>query len=311
MRALVILAWLLALAAPAFAGQPPTVRPHVTVIPSSGTWTKPPGITWVRVWAYPGGTGGTVGFLCPVLQACAGPGGAGGGSVGYWEGPASSLPATVPATVGAGGAGGSSGNPGGAYGGVSSFGIYAVGLPGGVGSLGFEDNTLSIPTMPGSGGGLPDEGWTTYQTIGTAANYYAANAPGMYLGAAGATSLAAASGANGSSAMCGGPGAGSGGSQDGRGTIEVGGAGGSNMEFTVVAPTNPAPSLNGTNATGRCMGGGGQGGSSGVGSTAARAGGAGGFPGGAGGSGGDGTVGEQPAGNGGAGANGEILVETW
>lgn len=297
---------------------PSTVsQPAVTRITGSGIWIKPIGITWVRVWAYPGGTGGPMGFLCPVSGLCTGSSGPGGGSVGYWEGPASSLGAAIPVTVGAGGLGGWSGLPLGAQGGVSSFGSLAQGYPGGLGAIGIVDLTGASLVPPGYGAGIADQNAQTYQTSGVAGAEYIANAPGMYLGAPGAVGRTAPDKMGASSAMCGGPGGGAGAWADTSGVSDQWGTmGGSNMEFTVVINTGALfniPPANGPDATGRCMGGGGQGGlvlfigmapDLGVG-------GHGGFPGGAGGAGGDGTVGQTSPGNGGYGADGEILVETW
>ena len=97
---------------------------------SSGTWTKPPGATFVYVEVIGGGGGGASGTRNAVGQnACGGRGGAGAGNCTRTI-PAVLLGNTVTVTVGAGGTGGAAqtadstlGNPG-TGGGTSSFGTF-------------------------------------------------------------------------------------------------------------------------------------------------------------------------------------------
>ena len=97
---------------------------------SSGTWTKPPGATFVYVEVIGGGGGGASGTRNAVGQnACGGRGGGGAGNVTRTI-PAVLIGNTVTVTVGAGGTGGAAqtadstlGNPG-TGGGTSSFGTF-------------------------------------------------------------------------------------------------------------------------------------------------------------------------------------------
>lgn len=112
---------------------------------SSGTWTKPSGLTGnelvtVQLWGAGGGGGG--------LSLGSQPGGGGGGGGAYSEAKfrASDLGATVSVTIGTGGAGGVGGADG-SVGGNSSFGSLLIAYGGGGGGEG------GAGTNGGGGGG--------------------------------------------------------------------------------------------------------------------------------------------------------------
>lgn len=119
---------------------PQPYAPASTLVLASGTWLKPAGVFWVKVYAYPGGSGAFNGYTCPnTSSACPGSSGPGGGSVGIYDGPASSLPASVAMTVGAAGVSGVSPTQGG----TTSFGIYAMGVAGNSGTQGALNTATS------------------------------------------------------------------------------------------------------------------------------------------------------------------------
>ena len=98
---------------------------------SSGTWTKPAGVTWVRVFAYGGGGGGGSGRVDVAgTDRFGGDGGDPGSTVDVTF-LAANVPASVPVTIGAGGAGavGTAGTGDGSFGdtgGDTLFGISPV-----------------------------------------------------------------------------------------------------------------------------------------------------------------------------------------
>jgi len=139
------------------------------VFTSSGTWTKPSGITKVKVYVIGGGGGGGGGDSGP--QAGSG-GGAGGGAMEIID--VSSV-SSVTVTVGAGGSGNS--NAAGSNGATSSFGSYCS-ATGGTGGVHDDKNTLT-PAGAGSGGDInidgQEGGWPDWD--GTYIGGYGGNAP--------------------------------------------------------------------------------------------------------------------------------------
>lgn len=273
----------------------PSLTPVVQTFSISGTWTKPTGTTWVKVWAFPGGSGASNGFACPNLSICPGPSGPGGGSVGFWEGPASALPGTVTVTVGGAGASGASPTTGG----QTSFGTFAVGNSGGVGAAG-----NSTPTSVN--GGFGNGGMVDFQASATGGSTVAVT---LWSGSSGANSLATGVSNNSTSAQFGGVGAGAGGGIATGGVAQVGGYSRGSLALGLTNTTTPicTSASAGASATGMYMGGSGPGGGACT-SAAGGNGGNGGFPGGAAGPGGDGYNGTTP-GTAGTAAAGEVVVE--
>ena len=133
----------------------------VTNFSSSGTWTKPAGVTTVTVELWGGGGGGGSGRKGD--NNADGGGGGGGGAYVTKTFPASDISSTVSVTLGAGGAGGAAqatnntaGNAGSA--GVSStFGAYLTAY-GGAGGIGGVDGAGGTSTGGGGGGGALSAG---------------------------------------------------------------------------------------------------------------------------------------------------------
>lgn len=136
---------------------------NIQTFTASGTWTKPPGANYVKIFAKAGGGGGAGAAAAASGQNTKG----GGGGEGSWSEStllASALTATVAVTVGAGGAGGVAG-AGGSTGGATTFGAYvttnaglggstaassatAYGAPGGAGGAA-GTGQLAMPGAPG------------------------------------------------------------------------------------------------------------------------------------------------------------------
>lgn len=244
---------------------------------SSGTWTKPTGLTGnenvlVQAWGQGGGGGGS---------ATGNDGGGGGGGGGYIEGyfKASALGSTVTVTVGTSSNGGAAGTHDGSGGFNTTFGSLLTSFGGGGGSGGLSNN----PSGGGGGGGILG--------AGGAASF----------GTGGTGGIPAGSAATISNAGFGGGGGGSGGSSPGVSSYG-GGGGGANSGSSAGGGTNGGASV--------YAGGGGAGGSAGSASGGTSVfGGVGGVnsangvqPGGGGG----GGTGNSAGGNGGAG-----MVRVW
>lgn len=104
------------------------------VYTSPATWTKPAGLTGVKVIVVGagGGGGGTIGVPAPTGEPIKGAGGGAGGTSIRWI-PAPSIPGPVSVTVGTGGALGVTPTFDGTAGGTSSFGAFASATGGGGG----------------------------------------------------------------------------------------------------------------------------------------------------------------------------------
>ena len=102
----------------------------------TATYTKPSGITKVRIYCTGGGAGGGAGTNS---WNSGGGGGAGGTSIKLLD--VSSI-SSVTVTVGGGGAGATSGNNRGGGGGTSSFGSHCTGTGGEGGGYGWNDDGI-------------------------------------------------------------------------------------------------------------------------------------------------------------------------
>jgi len=140
------------------------------VFTSSGTWSKPSGITFVQVQLW--GAGGGAGSGAIGTSSNAGGGGGGGGSSIYTF-PASTVPSSVTVTIGAGGSGGAAQTSGsgaaGSAGGNTTFGSLLTGIGGSGASVttynpggkGGGDGLVSVNVGYGNAGGSQD-GLATY-----------------------------------------------------------------------------------------------------------------------------------------------------
>lgn len=301
-----------------------------TIYTSAATFTKPSGLQEILITAI--GAGGGGGSSYTQSGAFSGSSGAGGGGGGYISVtyPASSVPASVAITVGAGGAGGPGGSvtlsgssPGvnGVSGGSSLFGSLAVANGGTFGGGG----TTGTNNTGGAGGTTSHSGGTVVasQAGGTGGNGEECNSgkTSDFVGAS--TTLAGAGGGGGgytlSASVAGISPAG------GSSTAGSGGAGGA--QAIVNGDTGPALAGNGGNGTfasGSLTGGAGGGGggaasinyllNSGFSAIAGNGGNGSGYGGGGGGAGcaqnQDGN-GLKQSGNGGNGSNGVVIVTTF
>ena len=169
---------------------------NVQTFTTSGTWTKPPAGKFAEIWVWGGGASGS-GLI--YTYGSLNIGGGGGGACNIVRLPMTSLPATVPVTVGLGGVGMSfatlvalSGSyqyansvSGGtstfgtyvyAYGGGSSNSYYGIGSPGGgISSSGSSKSVVSY----GINGGSPDGGYYPNTTFGKIDSTYGGGAGGF------------------------------------------------------------------------------------------------------------------------------------
>ena len=285
----------------------------VTNFSSSGTWTKPAGVTTVTVELWGGGGGGGSGRKGD--NNADGGGGGGGGAYVTKTFPASDISSTVSVTLGAGGAGGAAqatnntaGNAGSA--GVSStFGAYLTAY-GGAGGIGGVDGAGGTSTGGGGGGGALSAGsGGTPGGPGTDGQFGGAyqSTSSAYGGAGGGTGGYLGGSAGGSSFQGGSAGGGGGGASFGGGgsASNAGGAGGT---VPGAGGSGGAGGTSGGGAGGAGVGRNGGGGGGSNPSGAGGAGGAGGTFGGAGGGGGGATGGNSGAG--GAGGGGYCRVYT-
>lgn len=125
----------------------------IQVFTSSGTWTKPSGISKVKVYVIGGGGGGG-GADCSDSNAGAGGGGGGAGGCAIEVIDVSAV-STVSVTIGTGGAGGANNGGDGSTGGSSSFGAYCS-ATGGAGGIGYR--TSNNAASPGGSGGVGSGG---------------------------------------------------------------------------------------------------------------------------------------------------------
>lgn len=274
--------------------------PDVQTFTISGTWAKPSGAVWVAVTMIGAGQGGGSGRRGATLTVRCGGGGGCGGATGRWECPASSLPATVAITIGAGGVGGSA--------------ITTDDTNGAAGSV--PGSTVFGSYLSSYGGGSAGQGGTAATGTGGSGTGSGAGPFGTGGGAGGNASTIGGTGIAGGWACASGGGAGGGvNTSDASG---AGGSGGSNTGFQPWIGSGGTGGTagggnggNGTNGVaGTCMtASGGGGGGSGV-AVNGGTGGSGGFPGGGGGGGGAAINGKN-SGAGGTGGSGLVQVITY
>ena len=301
------------------------------VYTSSTTWTKPSGITFVKVVCIGGGGGGGGGEGAAAATLRMGGSGGGGGAIAEKVMRASDVSANVSVTVGDGGAGGAGGSSAagstGVVGGNSSFGSYLTVYGGGRGAPG---DTAAVAGGGGGGtGGVGDNGGasnttggvpaTTAATAGIAGQGGGSSTTGTgasaeFGGGSGgeATSAGTCQGQNAGSSLFGGAGGGGGAGVNTSNNENNGGQGGVHQSYTaggggVAGAANGGAAGAGTSRSGTgCGDGGGGGGSQDSGTGGA--GGAGGAPGGGGGGGAGGTT---TGGAGAAGGVGEVRIFCW
>jgi hypothetical protein len=219
---------------------------------SNGTWTKPTGATYVQVDAVGGGGGGS-GQQVDCLPCCQqaqylGSGGGGGSHLQFLF-LASSLPASVPALVGAGGSGWVQ------QGGSGGSSVFAgLSAPGGYGGSSLVNGTGGY-----GGGGTAYDGYNGVVT----ANYMGGGQGGNYsnpgVGTAGGGSMFSGGGGGGGGSTGGGAGGGTGGAM----TATSGGGAAANVAgtagSTLQCGTGGGGSSGSTPGAGGAVGGGGGG----------------------------------------------------
>lgn len=163
---------------PASNGEFRTIQAYTSA--GSFTWTKPGGLTRVKVTVVGGGGGG--GGEGAALGS-SGSGGAGGASIKVIA--AASLGATETVTVGSGGSGGTSAPTSGGSGGTSSFGAHCS-ATGGTGGTSGPAGTYGAGGS-GSGGNINLVG--SYGQGGVTANYFAGSGGASIFGGSGTGTL--------------------------------------------------------------------------------------------------------------------------
>lgn len=182
----------------------------VQIFGASGTYTKPAGITFIKVTVVGGGGGG--GKCGGGTSRGNGGGGAGGAAIEWID--VSALASGVTVTIGAGGAGATSGWSSGNPGGTSSFGSYCSATgggggetenTGGSGGYGGAGSGGTINISGGGGGGMGQTG--DYTGCGTGGNsifggggYAWGGGEGNLAGAGGVAPGAGGAGGSGTSA---------------------------------------------------------------------------------------------------------------
>lgn len=283
----------------------------VTNFSTSGTWTKPAGVTTVTVELWAGGGGGGSGRKGDVNAS--GGGGGGGGAYVTKTFPASDISSTVSITIGAGGSGAAAQTSAntlgitGTTGSSSTFGSYLTAYGGGGGAGGADGAGGTSSGGSGGGGALGPGVGGTPGGPGTNGQFGGGGTgESTAYGGGGGGNGAYANGGGGGSSFQGGPGGGGGGgfpyptSYSGGPGGTVPGAGGSGG--------GGGASGGGTGGAGIGRNGGGGGGSNGAGSGGA--GGAGGTFGSGGGGGGGNGNNSGASGAGGAGGAGYCRVTT-
>lgn len=260
----------------------------VQIFTTSGTWTKPPGVTAISVLCIAAGGGGGFGFSLTGNTSGAGGGGGGGGGTSGNTFRAAELAATETVTVGAGGTGGTAVNGGfGGTGGATTFGTTVkVRANGGTGGTQGGD----VTSAPGGVGGA-----------------------GNFAGAAGGAGGSFSGGSGGQSSTTAAAGGGAGGGIFSSTSANAGGAGGHLLHRGISGGgAGGAVGVSGSAGTGLAsvpLGGGGGGGGGASAAGTAGSGGAGGAPGGGGG--GGGTTQSGTGGDGAGGAAGMVWVVSW
>ncbi len=302
------------------------------VFTTSGTWTKPQGISTVEVIVIGAGGGAGSGGSSDLLDATVGGGTAGGGgSVSTIILQASDVGATESVTVGVGGIGGASvgttndGNDGN-DGSDSSFGTWVKAFGGKAGTGGSRQNPPGKSFDGGNGGGFDVLSGNAVAGLGAQGGNDGPGDNSEYGGAGGAgggNTQAPGNGQDGGSSIYAGAGGGSGGdAQNGSVPLEQsGGDGGTGNSYTAGGgAAGGAAETNGTNGSANSVtkkgyggDGAGGGGSSNVSGTPGGNGGNGGLPGGGGGGGGacSTNAGTSTSGAGGNGGNGLVIVRSF